>query len=535
MRTQRFVRSHRLATIGFVSVALALATAGTASAGSFHSHHSHSGFSRGSASTIVGSFDHGSRSNGSGNKNGNFSNGHHDHGDQSDGYQGTVTALGTNSITVQHHDGTPVVYATTSTTTYFEGTTATTASALAVGEHVALTLTSTTPQTVTSVTIALDTFKGTVTGVSGNVISITGHNSTALTVDVSTSTTYTLGGAASTLSAVVNGDTICATGLIGSSASTLNALSVKIYAPIVRTHVEGTITALGTNSITVQGHEGAPVAYTTTTATTFQVGSSTSTASALAVGEHVAMTLTSTTPQTVTAVEIFPTTFIGVVTGVSGNVISITGHNSTALTVDVSTSTTYTLGGAASTLSAVVNGDTICATGLIGSSASTLNALSVKIYAPIVRTHVEGTITALGTNSITVQGHEGAPVAYTTTTATTFQVGSSTSTASALAVGEHVAMTLTSTTPQTVTAVEIFPTTFIGVVTGVSGNVITLKGHGSTTLTVNVSTSTTYTKHGSASSLSAVTNGSQIVATGLLGSNDTTLNATSVVIGWFGW
>jgi hypothetical protein len=153
---------------------------------------------------------------------------------------GVITVLGTNSITLAgEHGGSATTFTTTGTTTYFEGSTAATVAALAVGESVNLDLTTTSPQTVTKVTIQLVCFAGTVTAVAGNVISITGRHGATLTVDVGTATTYTSGGAASTLAAVVVGSEIKAAGLPGASAGTLNALSVNIEAASGHHHGHG--------------------------------------------------------------------------------------------------------------------------------------------------------------------------------------------------------------------------------------------------------------------------------------------------------
>ncbi len=140
-----------------------------------------------------------------------------------------MSALGTNSITLKGRHGTTTTYTTVpGTTTYFEGKTAGVVGDLAVGEQVSLALTSTSPQTVTKVTIFLDHVFGKVTGVAGDVITITGFHNTTLTVDVSGTTTYTSGGAASSFAAVVTGVEISAVGLPGSTAGSLNANSVNI-------------------------------------------------------------------------------------------------------------------------------------------------------------------------------------------------------------------------------------------------------------------------------------------------------------------
>ncbi|MGB8196271.1 MAG: DUF5666 domain-containing protein [Acidimicrobiales bacterium] len=489
----------RATAAGAVCVALAFGTAGVALAGSRSHDRGHSSIAP------------------------------RDNGQQWNGASGVVSALGTNSITVKDRHGTTTTYTTTGTTTYFEGKTAGVVGDLAVGERVNLNLTSTSPQTVTKVTIFLDHFVGTVTGVSGSVITITGFHNTTLTVDVSGTTTYTSGGAASSLAAVVNGVIISAIGLPGSSADSLNATSVNIFTPPVQTYATGVVSALGTNSITLKGRHGTTTTYTTTGTTTYFEGKTAGVVGDLAVGERVNLDLTSTSPQTVTKVTICLERVSGSVTGVSGNTITITSHTATVM-VDVSGTTTYTSGGAASSFAAVVSGVEISGVGLPGSSAGTFNANSVNIFTPPVQTHASGVVSALGTNSITLKGRRGTTT-YTTTGTTTYFEGKTAGVVGDLAVGERVSLDLTSTSPQTVTKVTIALDVVIGKVTGVSGNVITITGFHNTTLTVDVSGTTTYTSAGAASSLTAVVAGVVIVAVGLPGSSAGSLNATTVNIG----
>ena len=139
---------------------------------------------------------------------------------------GIVTALGTNSITIQRHNGTADVFTTTSTTTYTLGETAATVAALAVGQKIDVTLTSTTPQTVTAVEVDLANVEGQVTTISGNTITISSGSGTK-TVTVGTATTYTIGDVPSTLSAIVVGSHIEARG-VATSSTALSATSVKI-------------------------------------------------------------------------------------------------------------------------------------------------------------------------------------------------------------------------------------------------------------------------------------------------------------------
>ena len=205
-----------------------------------------------------------------------------------------------------------------------------------------------------------------------------------------------------------------------------------------------------------EGHGGSNT-YNTTGATAYSVGKTAGSYSDLANGENVSLVLTSTTPQTVTSVTIYPEVFVGTVTGFDSTtgVISITGFHGTALTVDVTGTTTYTSGGAASSTAALVMGAKILAVGLPGTAADSLKANSVNIWAPRVQTHASGTVTAFTTTSITLR----------VTAARHLQHHGRDRTPSArppasysdLANGENVSLVLTSTTPQTVTSVTIYP------------------------------------------------------------------------------
>ena len=290
--------------------------------------------------------------------------------------------------------------------------------------------------------------------------------------------------------------------------------------------IDGVVTALGTYSVTIQSRNDTPVAYTTTSTTTYTVGKETATVAALALGENVDLVLSTTTPQTVTAVEVDLANVHGLVSAINGNVITI-GTGTDAMTVTVSATTTYTLNDAASTLSAIILGSRIEARG-VATSSSALNAASVKIEVPNLDTHVEGTITALGTSSVTLQSRNGTPVAYTTTSATTYALGKTALTVAALAIGEHVEMTLTSTTPQTVTAIEINLAHIEGKVSAINGNTITV-GVGTDTRTITVSATTVYTLHGAVSALGALVVGSHIEARGVWTSSSA-MNASSVHI-----
>ena len=357
MNTTLATRATKVAAAAALSLSLALGVAGTAFAGTAHARQHHGR-----------NYDHGLHHGGHGGEWGNL--------------VGTVTAIDitNNTITVAGRHGVPVAYTTTAATTYNVGTTAGTASDVVVGEHVIVTLTSTTPETVASVTIELSRVRGTVTAISGSALSITNPRGVALTVNTSGSTTYTLGGTASTFSAIVVGSRITAAGLPDAAPSTLDATMIWIKAPC--THVSGVVTAVDTsgNTITVERHHGVPVPFTTTGTTTYFAGTSAVTSSAVVVGERVTLTLTSTAPQTVTNVLIHLEAVVGTVTAINANALTVAGRGGTTYTVNTGPSTTYAQGGSPSTFSAIAVGSSIAAVGLPDAAPSTLDATTVYIF-----------------------------------------------------------------------------------------------------------------------------------------------------------
>ena len=106
---------------------------------------------------------------------------------------------------------------------------------------------------------------------------------------------------------------------------------------------------------------------------------------------------------------------------------------------------------------------------MLGSSANTLDANSVNIFAPHVVTHVSGVVSTLGTNSITLKGRHGTTTTYTTVPGTTtYFEGKTAGVATDLVVGDRVNLDLTTGSSPTVTKVTICLVRWTGTVTGVS-------------------------------------------------------------------
>jgi hypothetical protein len=137
--------------------------------------------------------------------------------------------------------------------------------------------------TITAITVVQPTVAGTVASVSGSTVTVTTFGNTTAKVALTGSTTYTLGGQASTKDAVVAGVRISARGTLGSDG-TLTATSVEIQPATAA----GTVKEKGTSSLTLTIRDGSTVVVKVTSSTTYQVdGITTPTLADIKVGDVV--------------------------------------------------------------------------------------------------------------------------------------------------------------------------------------------------------------------------------------------------------
>ncbi|MHB2028891.1 MAG: DUF5666 domain-containing protein [Acidimicrobiales bacterium] len=151
-----------------------------------------------------------------------------------------------------------------------------------------------------------------------------------------------------------------------------------------------------------------------------------------------------------------------------------------------------------------------------------------------------GYVTALTPTSVSVLLRNGTSVTFAITSATTFSEGTSATTVASLAIGQLVRVqttnpvttttTSTTTSSATATSIEIELARLSGIVTAVSGDSITVANEQGFTHTIVVSSTTTFALEGSSATLANVVVGSRIHATGVIGTDGTTLDAMSVLI-----
>lgn len=156
---------------------------------------------------------------------------------------------------------------------------------------------------------------------------------------------------------------------------------------------------------------------------------------------------------------------------------------------------------------------------------------STSATPPSPANYAGGVVTAVTSTSISVKGMDAATSTYAITSSTTFSEGPTTVTASALAVGQHVGIQLSTSDDTTAASIDIQLPALFGSVTSVNGDTVVITDLEGFSRTIVVDSSTTYTKSGATSSLSDVVVGSDVIAEGTVDANGTSLDATNVVIG----
>jgi hypothetical protein len=144
----------------------------------------------------------------------------------------------------------------------------------------------------------------------------------------------------------------------------------------------------------------------------------------------------------------------------------------------------------------------------------------------------DGSVSAVDSSSITITKEDGTTATYSLSTATVVHTDrTTTGSLSDLAVGEHVHIVTSSSSSSSATEVDVIPAHVGGKVVSVTGTSIVVSDRDGFYRTINTTGSTTFTKSGASSSLSAVTVGEMIGAEGTVDANHTTLDASTVTIG----
>ncbi len=290
--------------------------------------------------------------------------------------EGTVSALtpstGTpTSVTIQPSadNAVPVTIALTSSTVYRQAGSVVTIADLLVGSRV-LVEASGNPQTATMIRIAKPQpvyVAGMVTALTpstGTPTSVTvqpaGSFTAPITVNLSSATVYDQLKATVTVAALLVGSRV----VITASGSPLSATVVRIAPPLPDVTI-GSVTAVTNAVLTVQPQAvgASPINFALTPTTTYFNGREVATITEIGVGDIVRVESAPSAPTTALTVIVRDLALVGRVTDVTGNVITLRGLYGQTLLVNVTPTTTYSVGKTSATISAVHQGELIVAVG----------------------------------------------------------------------------------------------------------------------------------------------------------------------------
>jgi hypothetical protein len=213
------------------------------------------------------------------------------------------------------------------------------------------------------------------------------------------------------------------------------------------------------------------------------------------------------------------------VTAIDGNAVSLKTADGWTRTVQVTSSTTITKAGAAATLADLAVGDAV-ALGQTRNDDGTFTLNRIEIIVP----SVAGTVTAVGTDTITITTKGGASQTIRTTGATTYHLGRGDGTRSDVKVGSVIVASGERGLDGTLIAdrVAIRLPAVVGTVTAKTADTITLRRRDGTTITIHVGSGTAFRVAGKdAATLADVSVGMVVGVTGTQRA-DGSLDATDV-------
>ena len=221
------------------------------------------------------------------------------------------------------------------------------------------------------------------------------------------------------------------------------------------------------------------------------------------------------------------------VTTVNGSTILGTELGGTsAITVTVGVTTTYTEAGQSVTLADVHPGSDVAVCGTPG-DGNTIQATSVTILLP----QVQGVVTAVNGATFTVTGVDGSSHLVSTNASTVVKQLDATAAVSNLAIGTAVLATGNYQSDHSLLAlsIDIQLPSVVGTVTAVDGNSITVDSSeiGGQLTTIMTSTQTVYNAKGetaAATTSNSVKVGSYVIATGTESTDGTTLSALRIAV-----
>jgi hypothetical protein len=215
----------------------------------------------------------------------------------------------------------------------------------------------------------------------------------------------------------------------------------------------------------------------------------------------------------------------GLVVTASTATLSVRSMNNVTRSYSLNSSTRYLEGTSTTDSQALMAGERVH----VVTSPGSTTAKTVRILEP----RALGMIVNISGSTVTITGRSGLERVIDTSGSTSYREGRSTVSQRSLKVGELISARGNPASNQTTldaTNIVIHIPRYAGTVTAISGDVLTLKLRGGVTATINVTGTTTYRNRTAASSLSAIKDGSFVVAKGVVTATNT-MTGTKLQLG----
>lgn len=219
------------------------------------------------------------------------------------------------------------------------------------------------------------------------------------------------------------------------------------------------------------------------------------------------------------------------VTAVSGSSVSLATDDGWTRTITVTSTTTVTKGGAAATLSDLAVGDSVRLS-QTGNADGTYTIKGIAIVLP----QVAGTVTAVGTDSITIALRDGTSQTIRTNGSTAYHLEKADGKRSDVSVGSAIVASGEKAADGSLTASSVWVRLprVAGTVTAIDGSTITLSRRDGTTVTIHAGSATTIQVAGvDNAKLSDITTGMVIAVEGTQRS-DGSIDARAIAAGKLG-
>jgi hypothetical protein len=261
------------------------------------------------------------------------------------------------------------------------------------------------------------TWTGTVTAVSGTVVSFTAANKSSYTVDTSVGTVKLMRRFGANLvdaSSIQVGDKISVTGTLGADGVSITAASLRDTSLQLRSGTfVGTVSAVNGTSFTLASKARGNQTVNTTSTTVFKKGTAAAALSDVAANETVTVSgVWDRTNSNVTAdkvtIKVATTRITGTVSVVNGTNLTVTDAKNNTYAIDVSKAAFSYKGGRKADISVIAAGDVVAVVGTSVSGSMNVVAKTVRDTSKSLGAiKVTGSVTAISGGTLTVTDAKG--------------------------------------------------------------------------------------------------------------------------------